>query len=171
MGYDLPASIGVAIAKGGRVVCLAGDGSIQMNVQELQTVVAHNLAVKIFVLNNGGYLSIRQMQSGFFAGRLIGTDRTSGVTFPDMVKVGKAYGIPSFPVNRMSDLEMVKAELAKPGPALFYVQLDPAQGFEPRLRSHILPDGSITTPKLEDMYPFLSAEELASNMPAAAEPQ
>jgi len=164
MGYDLPAAIGVAVAKGGRVICLAGDGSLQMNVQELQTVVTNKLAVKIFVLNNGGYLSIRQTQNGFFQGRLIGTGATSGVTFPDFLKVGAAYGIPSFAVETLSDLEVVKAELAKPGPALFDVQLDVAQEFEPRLRSRILPDGTIQTPNLEDMYPFLSAEELAENM-------
>jgi acetolactate synthase-1/2/3 large subunit len=164
MGYDLPASIGVAVAKGGRVICLAGDGSLQMNIQELQTVVTHNLPVKIFVLNNGGYLSIRQTQNGFFNGRLIGTGATSGITFPDMLKVGAAYGIPSFPVDKIGDLEMVKAELAKPGPSLFDVQFDVAQEFEPRLRSRILPDGKIQTPNLEDMYPFLSPEELAENM-------
>ncbi len=164
MGYDLPASIGVAVAKGGRTICLAGDGSLQMNVQELQTVVTHNLPVKIFVLRNGGYLSIRQTQTGFFQGRLIGTGATSGVTFPDMMKVGAAYGIPSFAVEKLSDLEWVKAELAKPGPSLFEVQLDVAQEFEPRLRSRILADGTIQTPNLEDMYPFLSPEELAENM-------
>ncbi|MGD0797211.1 MAG: thiamine pyrophosphate-binding protein [Acidobacteriaceae bacterium] len=168
MGYDLPASIGVAVAKsgakGGRVVCLAGDGSLQMNVQELQTLVTNHLPIKIFVLNNGGYLSIRQTQNGFFQGRLIGTGATSGVTFPDMLKVGAAYGIPSFAVGRLADLETVKTELAKPGPTLFDVQLDVAQEFEPRLRSRILPDGTIQTPNLEDMYPFLSAEELAENM-------
>ncbi len=164
MGYDLPASIGVAVAKGGRVVCLAGDGSLQMNVQELQTVATHHLPVKIFVLRNGGYLSIRQTQTGFFQGRLIGTGASSGVTFPEMMKVGAAYGIPSFAVETMSDLEMVRAELAKPGPSLFDVQLDVAQEFEPRLRSRILPDGTIQTPNLEDMYPFLSPEELAENM-------
>lgn len=164
MGYDLPASIGAAVAKGGRVICLAGDGSLQMNIQELQTVVTHHLPVKIFVLNNGGYLSIRQTQNGFFQGRLIGTGATSGITFPDMLKVAAAYGIPSFPVERISDLEAVKQELAKPGPSLFDVQFDVTQEFEPRLRSKILPDGRIQTPNLEDMYPFLSAEELAENM-------
>ena len=164
MGYDLPAAIGVAVAKGSRVICLAGDGSLQMNVQELQTVVTNNLPVKIFVLNNGGYLSIRLTQNGFFQGRLIGTGASSGVGFPDMVKVGEAYGIPSFPVETMSDLSWVKAELAKPGPSLFDVHLDPAQEFEPRLRSRILEDGTIRTPNLEDMYPFLSPEELAENM-------
>jgi acetolactate synthase I/II/III large subunit len=171
MGYDLPAAIGAAVAKGGRVICLAGDGSLQMNIQELQTVVTHRLPIKIFVLNNGGYLSIRQTQNGFFQGRLIGTGATSGVAFPDMLKVGAAYGISSFRVERMCDLEMVKEQLAAPGPSLFDVQLDAAQEFEPRLRSRILPDGTIQTPNLEDMYPFLSPEELAENMLVSKERQ
>jgi acetolactate synthase-1/2/3 large subunit len=135
-----------------------------MNVQELQTVVCNQLPVKIFVLNNGGYLSIRQTQTGFFQGRLIGTGATSGVTFPDMVKVGTAYGIPSFPVTRMDDLALIQQKLDEPGPAIFDVFLDVAQEFEPRLRSRILPDGKIQTPNLEDMYPFLAPEELAANM-------
>jgi acetolactate synthase-1/2/3 large subunit len=164
MGYDLPAAIGAAVAKGGRVICLAGDGSLQMNIQELQTIVTHQIPVKIFVLNNGGYLSIRQTQNGFFNGRLIGTGATSGITFPDMLKVGAAYGIPSFAVGKIADLEMVKRELAKSGPSLFDVQFDVAQEFEPRLRSRIGADGKIQTPNLEDMYPFLPPEELAENM-------
>ena len=164
MGYDLPAAIGVAFAKGGRVICLAGDGSIQLNIQELQTIVHNHLPIKIFVLNNGGYLSIRQTQTGFFQGRLIGTGETSGVSFPDMTRIGSAYGIPSFPVTRIDDLGLVQQELDKPGPALFDVALDVAQEFEPRLRSRILPDGKIQTPNLEDMYPFLTAEDLAANM-------
>ncbi len=164
MGYDLPAAIGVALAKNSRVICLAGDGSIQMNIQELETIVHNNLPVKIFVLNNGGYLSIRQTQTGFFQGRLIGTGTTSGVSFPDMVKIGNAYGIRSFPITKIDDLNLIQQELDKPGPALFDVFLDVAQEFEPRLRSRILPDGKIQTPNLEDMYPFLTPEELAANM-------
>ena len=164
MGYDLPAAIGVAVAKNGRTICIAGDGSLQMNVQELQTLVGYNLPVKLFVLNNGGYLSIRQTQTGFFQGRKIGEGPESGVTFPAMARVGTAYGIPSFPIEKIADLEIVRRELNSPGPTLFDVSLDPAQEFEPRLRSRILPDGKILTPNLEDMYPFLSPEELESNM-------
>ena len=164
MGYDLPAAIGVAVAKGGRTICIAGDGSLQMNIQELQTIVGYNLPVKLFILNNGGYLSIRQTQTGFFQGRRIGEGPDSGVTFPKMVKVGDAYGIPSFTIEKVADLEIIQRELDKPGPALFDVHLDQAQEFEPRLRSRILPDGKILTPNLEDMYPFLSPEELAANM-------
>lgn len=164
MGYDLPAALGVAVARGKRTVCLAGDGSIQMNVQELATVAGYNLPVKIFVLNNGGYLSIRQTQTGFFQGRKIGESQESGVNFPEMLKVGEAYGLPSFTIKTADDLEIVRRELDAPGPTLFDVYLDPAQEFEPRLRSKILPDGKIQTPNLEDMYPFLSPEELAENM-------
>jgi acetolactate synthase I/II/III large subunit len=164
MGYDLPASIGAAVASGARTICLAGEGSLQMNVQELQTIVGYNLPVKIFVLNNGGYLSIRQTQTGFFQGRKIGESPASGVTFPDMARVGAAYGIPSFTIEKIADLEIVQRELESFGPTLFNVRLDPAQEFEPRLRSRILPDGKILTPNLEDMYPFLPPEELESNM-------
>ena len=164
MGYDLPAAIGVAVARNKRTICLAGDGSLQMNIQELQTVVGNKLPIKLFVLNNGGYLSIRQTQMGFFNGRRIGESPSSGLTFPDMTKLGTAYGIPSFTIQTSADLDIIRKELATPGPTLFNVYLDPSQEFEPRLRSRVLADGSITTPNLEDMYPFLSPEELSANM-------
>jgi acetolactate synthase I/II/III large subunit len=164
MGYDLPAAIGVAVSRNARTICLAGDGSLQMNVQELQTLVGYDLPVKVFVLNNGGYLSIRQTQTGFFQGRRIGESPESGVTFPRMADIAAAYGIPSFSIGKISDLEVVRRELNSPGPTLFDVLLDPTQEFEPRLRSKIGPDGKITTPNLEDMYPFLSAEELSDNL-------
>ncbi len=163
MGYDLPAAIGAAIARGGkRVICLAGDGSLQMNIQELQTVAHHRLPIKIFVLNNGGYLSIRSTQKNFF-GRLTGESAASGVTFPDFVKVACAYGIPGVRLDRVADLPRVREVLAQPGPSLVDVVLDPEQEFEPRSRAKQLPDGKIVSPPLEDMYPFLGAEELAAN--------
>ena len=164
MGYDLPAAIGVSIAKGSRTICIAGEGSLQMNIQELQTVVGYKLPIKLFVLNNGGYLSIRQTQTGFFQGRKIGEGPETGVTFPQMKKIGEAYGIASFTVDKVADLDLVRRELQSPGASLFDVVLDSSQEFEPRLRSRILPDGKILTPNLEDMYPFLTPEELASNM-------
>lgn len=163
MGYDLPAAVGAAVGHGKRVICLAGDGSLQLNIQELQTIVHHRLPVKIFVLNNGGYLSIRQTQSNFF-GKLIGESPSSGVSFPDMRCVAQAYGIPAMRVTTASDFRQVPALLDAPGPALCEVMLDPAQEFEPRLKSRQLPDGKIVSPDLEDMYPFLDAQELASNM-------
>jgi acetolactate synthase-1/2/3 large subunit len=163
MGYDLPASIGAAVGREGRrVICLAGDGSLQLNIQELQTVVHHRLPVKIVVLNNGGYLSIRSTQKNFF-GRVMGESSGSGVSFPDFVKVGSAYGIPSVRVERAAEMDKVRAALEAPGPALIEVMLDPDQEFEPRSRSKVLPDGTIVSPPLEDMYPFLSPEEMAAN--------
>jgi acetolactate synthase-1/2/3 large subunit len=163
MGYDLPAAVGAAVARdGARVICMAGDGSLQLNIQELQTIKHHQLPIKLFVLNNGGYLSMRSTQSNFF-GRLTGSSPESGVSFPDFVKVGCAYGILSMRIDRAADMPRVQAALDQPGPALIEVMLDRGQEFEPRLKSKQLPDGRIVTPSLEDMYPFLDAEEMAAN--------
>jgi len=163
MGYDLPAAIGAAFARDGRrVICLAGDGSIQMNLQELQTVVHHQLPIKIFVLNNSGYRSIRGTQSNFF-GRLVGEGNQSGVSFPDMVRIAEAYGIPGFRMDRDSQIDELSAALRNPGPLLTDILLDPDQEFEPRIKSRQRPDGTIETPALEDMYPFLDPEELQEN--------
>lgn len=169
MGYDLPAAIGAwfgAIAQRGRqhrIVCLAGDGSIMMNIQELQTIAHHRIPIKIFVLNNRGYLSIQQSQKNFF-GRLSGEGPESGVSFPDFVAVATAFGIPAQRLNGADFLEPLRAVLATPGPMLVDVILDETQGFEPRMSSRKLPDGSIVSPPLEDMFPFLDRDELASNM-------
>jgi acetolactate synthase-1/2/3 large subunit len=164
MGYDLPAAIGAAFARPGkRVICLAGDGSIQMNIQELQTVVHHHLPLKIFVLNNSGYLSMRMTQSGFF-GRLTGESASTGASFPDMVKVACAYGIPSIRIDRESQLGEIDRALVASGPALVDVVIDPNQEFEPRSKAKQLPDGRIVSPNLEDMYPFLDETELMDNV-------
>ncbi len=164
MGYDLPAAIGATFARPGqRVISITGDGSIQMNIQELQTIVHHRLPVKIFVLNNFGYLSMRMTQSGFF-GRLTGESASSGASFPDMVKVACAYGIPSLRIDRASQLDQVDRALAASGPALIDVVVDPKQEFEPRSKARQLPDGSIVSPNLEDMYPFLPDDELMDNV-------
>jgi len=164
MGYDLPAAIGAAFARSGkRVICLAGDGSIQMNIQELQTVAHHHLPLKIFVLNNSGYLSMRMTQSGFFQ-RLTGESASTGASLPDMVKIGCAYGIPSIRIDRQSELEQIDQSLAADGPALIDVVLEPNQEFEPRSRARQLSDGRIVSPNLEDMYPFLDETELTDNV-------
>ena len=164
MGYDLPAAIGVAFARPEkRVICLAGDGSIQMNIQELQTVAHHHLPLKIFVLNNSGYLSMRMTQSSFF-GRLTGESASSGVSLPDIVKVACAYGIPSIRIDRQSQFSQIDLALAADGPALMDVVLDPQQEFEPRSRARELPDGRMVSPNLEDMYPFLDETELMDNV-------
>jgi acetolactate synthase I/II/III large subunit len=164
MGYALPAAIGSAVARaGGRVICLEGDGSIQMNIQELQTVAYNRLPLKIFVLNNGGYLSIRTTQRNFF-GRLIGESPASGVSFPDFELLARAHGIPWARIESAEHFGLVQSLLSAPGPALCEVMLDPAQEFEPRVKSRQLPDGTIVSPALEDMYPFLSPEELRTNL-------
>ncbi len=164
MGYDLPAALGAAVAReGGRVICLAGDGSIQLNIQELQTIAHHGLPVKIFVLNNGGYLSIRQTQSNFF-GNLVGESAASGVSFPNFEKLACAYGLPVTSIRTAEDFPKITAFLDAPGPGLCEVHLDPAQEFEPRLKSRQLPDGKLVSPNLEDMFPFLDPAELASNL-------
>jgi acetolactate synthase I/II/III large subunit len=164
MGYDLPAALGAAFARPGRrVICIAGDGSIQMNIQEFQTVVHHHLPLKIFVLNNSGYLSMRMTQSGFF-GRLTGESAASGASLPDMVKVACAYGIPSIRIDRDSQFDQVDRALAADGPTLIDVVLDPNQEFDPRSRARQLPDGRIVSPNLEDMYPFLDETELMDNV-------
>lgn len=164
MGYDLPAAIGAAIAQQGkRVICFAGDGSIQMNIQELQTIVHHQLPIKIFVLNNGGYLSIRSTQVNFF-GKLVGESPESGVSFPDIVKVAEAYGIPAHRISSPDFAEQLKDILEQSGPILCEIMLDPHQLFEPKLSSRQLPDGKMVSSSLEDMAPFLDREELLSNM-------
>lgn len=164
MGYDLPASIGAALAGGSRrVICFAGDGSIQMNIQEFQTICHHALPIKVFVMNNGGYLSIRLTQSTFFQ-RFVGESPFSGVTFPDIVKVASAYGLPAARIERENFTSMVEWALSHPGPVVCDVVLDETQAFEPRLKARELPDGTIVSPALEDMFPFLERDELLENL-------
>ena len=148
-----------------RVVCLAGDGSIQMNVQELQTIVTQALPVKIFVLNNGGYHSIRQTQAAWFPGNPVGYDAASGVGFPDFARLSAAYGIPFSRISSHAELAAgIGAAMAGPGPHLCEVMLDPDQPFSPKAASRRLPDGRMVSSPLEDLSPFLSREELASNL-------
>ncbi len=164
MGYDLPAAIGAAIAHHGkRIICIAGDGSIQLNIQELQTVVHNVLPIKIFVLNNGGYLSMRTTQEKFF-GRYIGESPQSGVSFPDIVGLAQAYGLQSMRIEGEGFETIMKNALNLSGPVLCEIMLDSLQPFEPKLSSEQLPDGRMVSKPLEDMYPFLSREEFESNM-------
>jgi len=164
MGYDLPAAIGAAVAREGkRVVCLAGDGSLQMNIQELQTIAQFNLPVKLFVLNNNGYLSIRTSQKGFF-GDVVGESPESNVSFPNLEKIAKAYVLPYRKLDQQSFAQPLCEVLDMPGPVICEVMLDPAQGFEPRQSSRQLADGRIVSAPLEDMFPFLERDELVTNL-------
>lgn len=171
MGYDLPAAVGAAIAaknmddnKTARIICLAGDGSIMMNLQELQTIVGYQLPVKIIVLNNDGYHSIRQSQKNHFPDNALGIGPQTGVTFPNFVALAKAFGYPSSQINDHQSMQSTLATfLSQPGPALCEVMINPAQDFAPKLASRRLDDGRMLTPELDDMAPFLSREELAAN--------
>lgn len=166
MGYDLPASIGACIANNRKnTVCFAGDGSIMMNLQELQTIKHHNLPIKIFILNNDGYISIKQTQNNFFEGRNTGAGTNSGVTTPDFVKIGNAFGIESFRINNPQDIDIsIEKMLNSERPMICEVMVNPDYIFTPKLSSRKLEDGTMVSPSLEDMYPFLDREEFFSNI-------
>ena len=166
MGYTLPATIGISIARGGKeVLGVTGDGSFQMNIQELQTVVHYDLPVKIFVWNNDGYLSIRASQSKFFEGRFIGTDKTSGVSFPEVEKIANAYGIKYFRVEESAKLDGVLDEVLEyPQAVLCEVMCLRDQEVVPTAASHRKDDGTMVSRPLEDMYPFLDRDEFRKEM-------
>ncbi len=166
MGYDLPAAIGAYHAAGGRrIICLAGDGSIMMNLQELQTIVGQKLPVKIFVLNNDGYHSIRQSQQNHFPDNIVGCGPDSGLSFPDFAKLAAGFGLPSSNVATHGDLPAaIRATLNGDGPQLCEVMIDKRQEFAPKLSSRRLEDGTMVSPTLEDLSPFLPRDELADAM-------
>ncbi|HYP63221.1 MAG TPA: thiamine pyrophosphate-binding protein [Acidocella sp.] len=166
MGYDLPAAIGAACAAPGRrVICLSGDGSFMMNLQEMQSIITLGLDVKIFLLNNAGYSSIRQTQSAFFPDNMFGCDPASGVGFPDFCKLAAAFGFTPLRASMHAELPAaIAATLVAPGPQFCEIMLDPAQVFAPKLSSRKLEDGRMVSSPLHDMAPFLSREELAANM-------
>ncbi len=166
MGYDLPAAIGAAwAAPDKRIICLAGDGSIMMNLQELQTIIAQRLNIKIFLLNNAGYSSIRQTQTAFFADNMFGCDGPSGVSFPDFQAIATAFGFaPRLIATHGALGPGIAATLAAAGPQFCEITLDPAQGFAPKLSSRRLEDGSMVSSPLHDMAPFLPRAELAENI-------
>lgn len=166
MGYDLPAAVGASFAADkGRVVCIAGDGSIQMNLQELQTIVTHRLPIKLFVLNNQGYHSIRQTQQNFFPDNIVGCGTESGLGFPDFCRLAHAYGIPYRRVNSDAGLgEGVRSTLDGEGAQMCEIALDLRQVFAPKLSSRRLEDGRMASSPLEDLSPFLPREEFLDNM-------
>jgi len=165
MGYDFPAAIGACIARGKKdVICLAGDGSLQMNIQELATVAYHQLPIKLFVLNNDGYSSIRQTQDNLFEGRHVACDKGSGVGFPNIVKVAEAYGLPAGVISNQEWLaQEIQEVLQHPGPFVCEVQLEHGYTFVPKVASKRDATGKIISTPLDDMYPFLDKEELNSN--------
>ena len=166
MGYDLPAAIGACVGSGGKeTVCLAGDGSIMMNLQELATVAHYKLPLKIFVLNNDGYVSIRQTQENFFQGRYVACDSRSGVGFPDFVSVGRSFGLKTEVIDSVKTMKAkIKRVLSAKGPVLCDVRLPAGHKFMPKLSSEKRPDGSMVSKPLEDMWPFLDRQEFQNNM-------
>lgn len=166
MGYDIPAAIGACLAKGKKqVICLAGDGSIMMNLQELQTIRHHNLPIKIFVINNDGYISMKQTQANFFDGRLTAADSSSGLTCPDFTEVGKGFKIKSITLENPREIEKtIQQVLDLNEPVICEVIVEKHYNFEPKLSSKKLEDGTLVSSRLEDMFPFLDREEFKGNM-------
>lgn len=164
MGHDLPAAIGAASSQGSerkrRVICFAGDGSLQMNIQEFQTLKTMDLNIIVVVLNNSGYLSIWQTHENFF-GKVIGATPASGVEFPDYKAVAAAYGLKSERVQSESNLTNLDSWLKLDGPLVIDVHVDPKQEFAPRIKSRVDEKGNFVTPQLDDMHPFLDSEVIS----------
>ena len=165
MGFGLPAAIGAFYQTKGKTVVLEGDGSIMMNIQEIQTIAHNKLPIKIFVINNAGYSSIRQSQKNFFAGAMVGSGVDSGLSVPDFVSVANAFGIKSVRIDKYSDSEnKINEILACDGPILAEVCVEKDYIFAPKLSARTLEDGTIVSPSIEDMYPFLDRNEFLSNI-------
>ena len=167
MGHDLPTAIGASTAAK-RVICFAGDGSLQMNIQELQTLKTLGTNVIIIVLNNKGYLSIRQTHENFF-GKVIGATPDSGVDFPDFVKVATAYGLCAGSIENDKHLWLLDSMLAGDGPLLIDIHVDPTQNFVPRMKARLDENGKFIPLFLDDMFPFLDPAELESVRKSAKE--
>ncbi len=167
MGYDLPAAIGACYADNKTpVILVTGDGSIQMNLQELQTIIHNKLPINIFVISNGGYHSIRQTQNNFFGPPLVGIGEDSGdLSFPAMEKLAWAYGYPYHAIRSNKELDdVLNGVLANDGPQICEVLVGKKQLFEPKSATKRLPDGTLVSAPLEDLAPFLPDEEQAANM-------
>ena len=166
MGYDLPAAIGAWYAdKDKPLICVTGDGSMQMNIQELQTIIHNKIPLKLFVLNNDGYISIRNTQRGFFNGNFVGSGCDSGVSCPDTIKIAEAYGFKGIRINNQTNFkEQLQSVLQYSGPVICEIMLDPEEKMEPKLSSEQKPDGRMVSKPLEDMYPFLDRDEFFSHL-------
>ena len=161
MGFGLSACIGACIASNRtRTIGIVGDGGIQMNIQELQTLKSLELPVKIFVLNNGGYGSIYNMQKGRFHGNLVGCNPESGLNLPDICKQAEVYGLKTYRIKDQSDLKSeVEKVLNMNGPVICDVLVDLNVATAPRISSEVLPNGKIVSKPMEDLAPFLQRNE------------
>lgn len=168
MGYGLPAAIGTCIGGGRKeTICLEGDGSIMMNLQELQTILTNKLPIKIFMINNNGYHSIRITQTNLFSHHCkVGIGEESGdLSFPDYEKIAKAFGYPYYSAHSNEEMKKVVDEvLAQAGPVFCEIFTDTIQVWEPKSSTKRLADGTLVSPPLEDLAPFLPREELEKQM-------
>lgn len=159
MGYGLPASIGAAFAnENGRTICVTGDGSIQMNLQELQTLVSYNVPLKLFVIENESYLAIKTTQKAFFKGKFTGSNPSSGVICPDLSKIAAAYGIPYLSVSTNGQVlrDTISRTLSTDGPVICEVHMHPEQTLFPKSASFMDKEtGRMTSAPLEKMAPFV----------------
>lgn len=163
MGWGLPAAIGAAVGSGRRVICIVGDGGMMMNAQELATIAHHNLPIKIFLLNNGGYLTMRQSQAHAFDGYM-GSDENSGLSFPTFGKMAEAHGIWHWRVSAPDEVDRVaKLNLEWSGPALVEIAMDPEQPQIPKSVNR-RENGKIVQTPIEDAWPYLDRDELAENL-------
>ena len=164
MGYDLPAAIGAAVS-GYKTICLAGDGSLMMNIQELETVVYNRLPIKIFIFDNHGYTSIRQTQGNLFSKEFIGCDSASGVGFPDFMRLCAAFGLKVSSLNNHEKMQFIMTQIFSDWtPEVIVVDIPATLGFSPKLSARRLPDGTMESPSLEDMFPFLDRAEMEENI-------
>jgi acetolactate synthase-1/2/3 large subunit len=165
MGFGLPGAIGACFAHDQRpVILIIGDGSLMMNLQEMQTVVHHKLPIKMFLYANDAYLTIKHTQTGLF-GRFAGSGRSTGVSCPDFTKIAAAFGIPSFRLSDWKDVDgTIQQVLGTEGPVLCEIIMDPLQPLVPKLSFSIQEDGTLVSPPLEDLYPFLPRKVLEAQM-------
>ena len=166
MGFELPGSIGACLANNRkRTICIAGDGGFQLNIQELETLHRLDLPVKIFIMNNNGYSSIRTMQETHFNGHYVGNGPSSGLTLPDIISVAQAYKIKALRINDISELELkIREALDFPGPVVCDVMVIPGFKVAPKVASQRKENGTMVSKPLEDQWPFLDRDELKSNM-------
>lgn len=166
MGFGLPAAIGASFASPNkRIICFEGDGSIQLNIHELQVMKHHNLPIKLFIYSNDGYLSIKNTQTNLFKGNYVAVNSKSGVSSPDFVKVAKAYGLKAVRINNHKDMEeKIKLVLDEPGPIVCDINAVRNLMLTPKLMARRDENGQFVSPPLEDMWPFLPRDEFKKNM-------
>ena len=155
MGFGLPGAIGASLASDKPIICIAGDGGFQMNIQELQTVMTNEIPIKIFVLNNQGYLAITIMQDNLFDCKYVASENSSGVVSPDFCKIAAAYGLKTCKINNNKDLKLIPEILNENGPVLCEINMNRNQLMIPRVQSEKDSMGNIVSNALDKMFPYI----------------